>query len=100
MPTQNVNLTDQLEAFVKKQVEEGYFNSASEVHRAALAAMARREEEHRVRMARLKAEVQQGLDDLDQGRHVEFEDPEALQAYMDGVLEKVLNFEQLDAEPA
>ena len=38
MPTQNVNLTPELDRFVKEAVARGEFNNASEVHRAALAA--------------------------------------------------------------
>lgn len=62
MPTQNVNLTRELDRFVKKAVKSGAFNNASEVHRAALAAMAKEEEERDLRLQRLKAEIQLGLD--------------------------------------
>ncbi len=69
MPTQNVNLTPELDSFVKSQVASGYFNNASEVHRAALAAMAREEEERELRLQRLREEIQKGIDDLDAGRY-------------------------------
>ena len=69
MPTQNVNLTAELESFVKTQVESGYFNNASEVHRAALTAMAKADEERRIRLQRLREELQIGIDDLDAGRY-------------------------------
>lgn len=62
MPTQNVNLTPELDRFVKKAVESGAFNNASEVHRAALSAMAREEEERELRLLRLRQEIQLGLD--------------------------------------
>ncbi len=62
MPTQNVNLTPELDRFVKKAVESGAFNNASEVHRAALIAMAREEEERELRLLRLRQEIQLGLD--------------------------------------
>lgn len=62
MPTQNVNLTRELDRFVKKAVKSGAFNNASEVHRAALAAMAREEEERDLRLQRLRHEIQVGLD--------------------------------------
>lgn len=62
MPTQNVNLTPELDRFVKKAVESGAFNNASEVHRAALIAMAREEEERELRLLRLRREIQLGLD--------------------------------------
>jgi len=62
MPTQNVNLTPELDRFVKKAVKSGAFNNASEVHRAALVAMAREEEERKLRLQRLRREIQLGLD--------------------------------------
>jgi antitoxin ParD1/3/4 len=62
MPTQNVNLTPELERFVKEAVETGAFKSASEVHRAALSAMAREHEERALHLARLRQEIQAGLD--------------------------------------
>ena len=62
MPTQNVNLTPQLDRFVKEAVKRGEFNNASEVHRAALSAMVREQEERDLRLARLRQEIQSGLD--------------------------------------
>jgi antitoxin ParD1/3/4 len=62
MPTQNVNLTPELDRFVKEAVARGEFNNASEVHRAALAAMVREHEERALRLARLRQEIQAGLD--------------------------------------
>ena len=62
MPTQNVNLTPELDRFVKEAIARGEFNNASEVHRAALATMAREHEERELRLARLRQEIQAGLD--------------------------------------
>lgn len=61
MPTQNVNLTPALDRFVKKVVKRGDFNNASEVHRAALSAMVHEQEERELRLARLRQEIQKGL---------------------------------------
>ncbi len=72
MPTQNVNLTPALDRFVKRAVKSGAFNNASEVHRAALTALAREEEERELRLARLRQEIQAGLDS---GRPAVIEDP-------------------------
>lgn len=88
MPTQNVNLTPELEAFVKDQVASGHFNNASEVHRAALSAMAREEEERQLRLARLRTEIQKGLEDVEAGRVVELEDDSALNDFMEDRLQK------------
>jgi antitoxin ParD1/3/4 len=78
MPTQNVNLTDVLDLFVKKQVESGMFNNASEVHRAALAKMARQEEERGLRLQRLRQEIAAGDADIEAGRVHEFDSVESL----------------------
>ena len=98
MPTQNVNLTPELERFVKGQVAEGRFNSASEVHRAALAAMAREEEERRLRLERLRHEVQKGIDDREAGRVGRIEGDHGLDALLDASFERALR--RLDLEGA
>ncbi len=78
MPTQNVNLTDTLDLFVKKQVKSGLFNNASEVHRAALARMAHQEEERALRLERLRQEISAGDADIEVGRLREFDSAESL----------------------
>ena len=85
MPTQNVNLTPQLDRFVKEVVANGQFNNASEVHRAALAAMAKEREERELRLVRLRQEIQLGLDS---GSPVEVTD---LDAFMEECLDEVLS---------
>lgn len=100
MPTQNVNLTPQLEAFVKRQVSGGCFNNASEVHRAALSEMARREEERQLRMDRLRVEAARGLDDLANGRFQEICGAEGMAACLDGLLSEITAEDAMDAEPA
>ena len=67
MPTQNVNLTAELESFVKDQVNSGFFNNASEVHRAALTAMCKSEEERKAKIERLGVEIKKGMDSLSDG---------------------------------
>jgi len=62
MPTQNVNLTPELDRFVKSAVASGAYNNASEVHRAALSALAGEWEERDLRLTRLRQEIQAGLD--------------------------------------
>ncbi|MBL9207609.1 MAG: type II toxin-antitoxin system ParD family antitoxin [Opitutaceae bacterium] len=61
-----------MDRFVKRVVKSGAFNNASEVHRAALTALAREEEERELRLARLRQEIQAGLDS---GRPAVIEDP-------------------------
>jgi len=86
MPTQNVNLTPELEQFVKTQVASGYYNNSSEVHRAALSAMARQNEERELRLQKLRQEIQTGLDDLEAGRFTSHSSHEEIDAHLDRVL--------------
>ncbi len=99
MPTQNVNLTDTLDTFVKKQVAMGNFNSASEVHRSALASMARLEEERQLRMELLRREVRIGLDDVKAGRTAKISSAKGLSSLLDGCLERTITrLEEANAE--
>ncbi len=100
MPTQNVNLTPTLDAFVKKQVSRGHFNNASEVHRSALAAMARQEEERQLRLKKLRREIQFGIDDVEAGRSKKITSAKGLVSMLDGCFEKaVQRLERANAEP-
>jgi antitoxin ParD1/3/4 len=45
--TRNVSLTAELNAFIRAQVASGQYQNASEVVRASLRLMQRREERHR-----------------------------------------------------
>lgn len=88
MPTQNVNLTTELERFVKAQVASGRFQSVSEVHRAALSEMFRQEEERHLRLNHLRHEIAKGVDDMEAGRFQIFESESTLGAFMDGLLDE------------
>ena len=71
MPTSNVNLTPELLSFVQQQVASGHYNNNSEVHRAALVALKKNEEEREARIARLRGEIQDGIDSMDEGGSLE-----------------------------
>lgn len=60
MPTRNVNLTDELERFVLKEVTRGRYENASEVVRAALRTLEREERAYRARLAALRAAIDEG----------------------------------------
>ena len=81
-PTSNVSLTPELVAFVQEQVSSGNFTSSSEVHRAALVAMKKSEEEHQARIARLRGEVQKGIDQIEAGQFTEVQDSEELRQWI------------------
>lgn len=60
MPTRNVNLTDELDRFVLAKVQSGRYDSASEVVRAALRTLEREEQEYEVKLAALRAAIDEG----------------------------------------
>jgi len=74
-----------LDRFVKRAVKSGTYNNASEVHRAALAALAREDEERELRLSRLRQEIQLGLDS---GRPTPIED---LSGFLEACASEVLS---------
>jgi antitoxin ParD1/3/4 len=60
MPTRNVNLTDELDHFVREKVESGRFENASEVVRAALRSLDRDERHYEAKLAKLRALIDEG----------------------------------------
>lgn len=56
----NVSLTAKLEGYVKAKVKSGNYNNASEVIREALRGMQERDEEQRVKIRNLRAELRRG----------------------------------------
>jgi antitoxin ParD1/3/4 len=60
MPTRNVNLTDELESFVRAKVESGRYENASEVVRAALRTLEREENHFEAKLAALRTAIDAG----------------------------------------
>jgi antitoxin ParD1/3/4 len=60
MPTRNVNLTEELDSFVLSKVENGRYENASEVVRAALRTLEREEREYELKLAALRAAIDEG----------------------------------------
>jgi antitoxin ParD1/3/4 len=74
MPTRNVNLTDEQDAFVEKMLKAGKYQNASEAIRDAVRGLQQRWKEDELKLALLRQHVKAGLDDLDQGRYVEIDE--------------------------
>jgi antitoxin ParD1/3/4 len=62
MPTRNVNLTDELDNFVRAKVESGRYENASEVVRAALRTLEREERRYEAKLAALRTAIDEGDD--------------------------------------
>lgn len=67
----NISLNTKLEKYINQKVEEGNYNSASEVVRDALRLMIERETFIGQKIQRLNKEIEVGLNQLSKGEGVE-----------------------------
>jgi antitoxin ParD1/3/4 len=74
MPTRNVNLTAEQDAFVEEVVRAGKYQNASEAIRDAIRGWQQRLEEDELKLDLLRAQLEVGLDALEQGRFTEVDE--------------------------
>jgi len=74
MPTRNINLTPEQDAFVEKVVDAGEYQNASEAIRDALRVLQLRRKEDSLRLKALRAQIKAGTDAIDRGDFVEVDD--------------------------
>lgn len=74
MPTRNISLTAEQDAFVEKVVEAGEYQNASEAIRDALRVLQHRRKEDSLRLTALRARIKAGVEALDRGDVVEVDD--------------------------
>lgn len=84
MPTRNINLTAEQDAFVEEVVEAGEYQNASEAIRDALRALQQRRKEDSLKLKVLRAQIKTGTDALDRGEFIEVDG-----ADLDGYLEQL-----------
>jgi len=84
MPTRNVNLTAEQDAFVDDVVRAGRYQNASEAIRDAVRGLQQRLQADDLKLAILRAQVKAGLDALERGALTEV-DEAALDATLDGL---------------
>jgi antitoxin ParD1/3/4 len=60
MPTRNINLTPEMDRYVAAKVECGQYANASEVLRAGLRVLERREQEDQLKLEVLRAAILAG----------------------------------------
>jgi len=82
MPTRNISLTVEQDAFVQKVVESGEYQSASEAIRDALRVFQRRRREDSLKLKALRAQIKAGIDALEDGDFTEIADAD-LEGYLD-----------------
>jgi len=74
MPTRNISLTAEQDAFIAEVVEAGEYQNASEAVRDALRALQQRRREDALKLEALRAQIQAGTDALESGGFIEIED--------------------------
>src|SRR5712671_2147604 len=90
MPTRNISLTDEQDAFVERVVREGEYQNASEAVRDALRALQQRRREDKLKLKALRAQIKAGVDAFDRGDFVEVDDAE-LDGFLGGLTEPSAN---------
>jgi len=80
MATLSVSVDEALNRFVEDRVASGEFLSASEVVGAGLSLLKRRAERDMRKLERLRAAIQVGIDEIDQGT---FEVIDDLEVWLD-----------------
>ena len=85
MPTRNISLTAEQDAFIAEVVEAGEYQNASEAVRDALRALQQRRREDILKLEALRAQIQAGVDALESGDFIEFEVAE-LEGYVERLM--------------
>ena len=91
MPTRNVVLTERQEKLIEALVQAGRYQNASEVLRAGLGLIERREAEDAAKLTSLRDAAAVGVAALERGEFTEFPDADALLAYLDKVADHVIH---------
>jgi antitoxin ParD1/3/4 len=84
MPTRNISLTAEQDAFVERVVKAGEYQNASEAMRDALRALQQRRREDALKLRALRLHIKAGVDELDRGDFDEVDDKD-LEAYLEGL---------------
>jgi len=74
MPTRNVNLTDDQDAFVEKMVKAGKYQNASEAVRDAVRGLQQRWKEDALKLELLRKSIDAGVADLENGDYEDMDD--------------------------
>jgi antitoxin ParD1/3/4 len=82
MPTRNISLTAEQDAFIDEMLKAGEYRNASEALRDAIRALQQRRAEEALKLEKLRLAIQQGVAALDRGEYTEVED-EDLDAFLD-----------------
>jgi antitoxin ParD1/3/4 len=84
VPTRNVSLTPEQDAFVKRVVKAGEYQNASEAIRDALRALQHQRREDALKLKALRVQIKAGVDALERGDFREVSDAD-LYEYLEGL---------------
>jgi antitoxin ParD1/3/4 len=86
VPTRNISLTEEQDAFIESVVREGAYQNASEAVRDALRTLQQRRREDAMKLKMLRAHIDAGIDALQRGDYdlVAVDD---LESYLDSLSE-------------
>lgn len=76
MPTRNINLTTEQDAFVDRVVRSGEYQNASEAVRDALRALQQRRREDALKLKALRSHIKTGIESLERGQYDEIDESE------------------------
>ncbi|HXA20670.1 MAG TPA: type II toxin-antitoxin system ParD family antitoxin [Acetobacteraceae bacterium] len=93
MPARNVEVTERQDKMIEALVRSGRYQDADEVVRTGLRLVEAHEAEQAVRLKALREAVQVGIDDLAEGRSLDFDSIEDLQAHLATLVEEVVEAE-------
>jgi antitoxin ParD1/3/4 len=82
MPSRNITLTPEQDAFIDEMLKAGEYRNASEAVRDAVRALQQRRAEEALKLEKLRVAIKQGVAALDRGDYTEVEDND-LDAYLD-----------------
>ena len=82
MPTRNVNLMAQQDAFVERVVKAGEYQNASEAIRDALRVLQHQRREDELKLKALRLQIKVGVDAIERGDFTEVADAD-LEQYLD-----------------
>jgi antitoxin ParD1/3/4 len=84
MPTRNISLTAEQDAFIEKAVKSGEYQNASEAVRDALRVLRQRQREDALKLKALRAQIKAGVEALDRGEYTDVADAD-LERYLDNL---------------
>ena len=94
MPARKVEVTERQDKMIETLVRSGRYQDADDVIRTGLRLVEAHEAEQALRLKALREGVQVGLDDLAEGRSLDFDSLEDLQAHLATLVEEVVDSER------